>query len=181
MPAVSLWSREDGVLGAVAPLGLAAAAGTALVVDLDQHGPRYPGRTTLASLVSEGPTRRHLSPERRGVAVLGNGGIATADAEEVVRALVEGWPNVVLRLASSIDPPLRALKVMPLVPGGLFDEPRGPVVYQASSWRVQPPQRSIVLPRPARRTVGALLAGQTPLPRDRWVRAWRTVWNQPWT
>ena len=40
MPALAIWSPEDGVLGAVAPLGLAAAAGTALVVDLDPRGPR---------------------------------------------------------------------------------------------------------------------------------------------
>ena len=69
MPALSIWSPEDGVLGAVAPLGLAAAAGTALVVDLDPGGPRYPGPATLADLVADGPRRGDLSPSRRGVSI----------------------------------------------------------------------------------------------------------------
>ena len=52
MPALAIWSPDDGVLGAVAPLALAAAAGTALVVDLDPGGPRYPGEATLGALVA---------------------------------------------------------------------------------------------------------------------------------
>jgi len=73
MPAIAIWSPEDEVLGAVAPLALAAAAGTALVVDLDPEGDRYPGEATLASLVAEGPTQEDLTPSQRGVAVVGNG------------------------------------------------------------------------------------------------------------
>ena len=57
MPALAIWTPEDGVLGALAPLGLAIAGGTALMVDLDPLGPRYPGTRSLADLVSEGPRR----------------------------------------------------------------------------------------------------------------------------
>src|SRR4030066_639874 len=53
MPALAIWTPEDGVLGALAPLGLAASAGTALVIDLDPLGPRYPGEPSLADLVRE--------------------------------------------------------------------------------------------------------------------------------
>ena len=71
MPALSTWTPEDGVLGAVAPLAMAAAAGTALVVDLDPHGPAYPGAVGLAGLVSEGPTRLDLEPALAGDAADG--------------------------------------------------------------------------------------------------------------
>src|SRR3990172_4895059 len=50
VPALAVWTAFDGLLSAVAPLGLAAAAGTALVVDLDPAGPPYPGRNSLAGL-----------------------------------------------------------------------------------------------------------------------------------
>ncbi|MEE8489046.1 MAG: hypothetical protein V3S43_01840, partial [Acidimicrobiia bacterium] len=84
MPALAIWSPEDGVLGAVAPLGLAAASGTALVVDLDPNGPNYPGASSLAALVADGPRRSDLQPVRKGVAVLANGGIEPEDAEAVL-------------------------------------------------------------------------------------------------
>ena len=90
MPALALWTPEDGLLGALAPLGLALAAGTALVVDLDPLGPHYPGSASLADLVAEGPRKADLSPARRGVAVLRNGGVSPAAAAEVVAALVGG-------------------------------------------------------------------------------------------
>ena len=86
MPALALWTPEDGLLGALAPLGLALAAGTALVVDLDPLGPHYPGTTSLADLVAEGPRQADLKPAHRGVAVLRNGGVAPAAAAEVVAA-----------------------------------------------------------------------------------------------
>jgi hypothetical protein len=66
VPALAVWSPEDGILGAVAPLALAAAAGTALVVDLDPGGPRYPGAATLAGLVADGPRRSDLEPDAKG-------------------------------------------------------------------------------------------------------------------
>ncbi|MEN8114449.1 MAG: hypothetical protein ABFS21_08665 [Actinomycetota bacterium] len=180
MPALAVWSPEDAVLGAVAPLALGAAAGTALVIDLDPNGPRYPGELTLAGLVVEGPTRSDLSPQRRGVAVVQNGGIGPGEAEDVLRALVEGWPAVVLRLPPDHAGGDGAIPVLPLVPGGLLRRHPGPAVYQRSGWRVRAPDSGIVLPRPSAGTISALLQGRLPSPTNRWVRAWRDVWESPW-
>lgn len=77
----------DDLLGAIAPLGLAVAAGTALVVDLDADGPSYPAERTLAQVVAEGPRRAELVPERSGVAVLPNGGVRAFEALEMVEML----------------------------------------------------------------------------------------------
>ncbi len=182
MPVISLWTREGGVLGAVGPLGLAAAAGTALVVDLDQNGPSYPGDVSLADLCADGPTARDLKPSRSGVAVLRNGGVSAEDAEPVIRGLVAGWPAVVLRLSPVSLPPPSSVQLHPQLPGGLFPEPEhGRAVYQASAWRRERRNDAIVLPRPRRSTLTALLTGQTPALRDRWIRAWARVWSDPWT
>ena len=177
MPALAIWSPEDGVLGAVAPLALAAAAGTALVVDLDPGGPRYRGSGSLADLVASGPTIGDLQPTRRGVAVLSNGGIDPADAEHVLDALSRRWPAVVLRLPASHDGEDDAIPILPLVPGGLFSEYGGRAVYQRAGWRVTPPEDSVVLPRPRRATIERLLVGAAPSRGDRWVGAWRRLWE----
>lgn len=180
MPVLAVWSPEDEVLGAVAPVALGVAAGTALVVDVDPAGPRYPGEMSLARLVTDGPTRSDLSPQRRGVAVVRNGGIEPEDAEEILRALIGGWPAVVLRLPSDHMGNSGAIPVLPLVPGGLLDRFPGPAVYQRSAWRVRIPEDGVVLPRPKPGTVGALLAGRCPHPGDRWIRSWRQVWELSW-
>jgi len=183
MPALALWTPEDGLLGALAPLGLALAAGTALVVDLDCLGPRYPGSTSLADLVAEGPRRADLSPSRRGVAVLRNGGVTPAAAAEVVAALVAGWERVVLRLPPRPAPALGSVPVVPvrlLIPGGLFPRQGGPAVYQATRAAMRLPGPGVRLPLPGTGTVAALLAGRRPAAGDRWVRAWRPVWEMPW-
>lgn len=180
MPALAIWSPEDEVLGAVAPLALGAAAGTAVVVDLDPDGPPYPGDISLASLVAEGPTKADLSPLRRGVAVVPNGGIDPQDAEAVLHALVDGWPAVVFRLPPSHIADGSAVPVLPLVPGPLLRRFPGPAVYQRSAWRVQAPSNAVVLPRPGSGTIGRLLAGHAPHPGDRWIRAWRRVWGTAW-
>jgi hypothetical protein len=180
MPAVAVWSPEDEVLGVVAPLALAAAAGTALVVDLDPGGPLYPGDVTLADLVDDGPTRTDLTPSRRGVAVMRNGGVEPGAAEEVLRALVDGWPAVVLRMPAAHVGGSGAIPILPLVPGRALRRFPGPVVYQRSAWRVGVPDGTLVLPRPRAGTIAALLEGRMPPPGDRWIRAWRKVWDRPW-
>ena len=180
MPALAIWSPEDEVLGAVAPLALGAAAGTALVVDLDPDGPQYPGDVSLASLVDDGPTRADLSPQRRGVAVVRNGGVDPHDAEVVLHALVDGWPAVVFRLPASHSADGSAIPVLPLVPGSLLRRFAGPAVYQRSAWRIEVPPNTVVLPRPRSGTITALLSGRSPLPGDRWIRAWRRVWGNTW-
>lgn len=170
----AIHTREDGLLGALAPLGLGAAAGTALVIDLDEEGPTYPGTGSLAQLVAEGPRRIDLSPARPGLAVLRNGGIDAESAAEVIAAVVTGWPAVILRLprSSPIEPDLL---VQPLVPGGLFpSDPRGRTVYQDLGFRL--PADGLVLPPLGRGAAAALLAGTVPL-RSSWVRAWKALWD----
>ena len=82
MPALAMWTPEDGLLGALAPLGAALAAPPALVIDLDPSGPAYPGERSLADLVADEPTLEDLTP-RSGVAVVRNGGIAPSEAAGV--------------------------------------------------------------------------------------------------
>jgi len=183
MPALALWTPEDGLLGALAPLGLALVAGTALVVDLDPLGPHYPGSASLADLVAEGPRKADLSPARRGVAVLRNGGVSTAAASEVVSALVAGWERVVLRLPPRPAPAAPGGPVVPvrlLIPGALFPHSTGPAVYQSTRAPLPLPGPGLRLPVPAAGTVAGLLKGRLPLVGDRWVRAWRPVWEAPW-
>jgi len=183
MPALAIWTPEDGVLGALAPLGLAIAGGTALVVDLDPLGPRYPGERSLAELVDGGPRRADLSPSRRGVAVLRNGGVSLAAAAEVVSALIVGWERVVLRLPPRPAPAGDGPPVVPvclLLPGGLFPRHPGPAVYQSTRAMLPLPGPGWRLPMPAAGTVAGLLRGRLPVVGDRWVRAWRPVWEAPW-
>ena len=167
------------MLGALAPLGLGAAAGTALVVDLDPAGPHYPGTGSLADLVTEGPRRSDLSPDRSGLAVLRNGGVEPAAAAEVVAALEDGWPTVVLRLPG--DPSAGRepdIVVHPLVPGGLFPSPvPEAAVFQDLGFRIPAPGPT--LPVLSRATAAALLAGSIPA-RSRWVRAWQSAWEGGW-
>jgi hypothetical protein len=170
---------EDGLLGALAPLGLGAAAGTALVVDLDPSGPHYPGAGSLADLVAEGPRRSDLSPDRKGLAVLRNGGVGANAAGEVLAALEDGWPAVVFRLPGITTAGREAdLIVHPLVPGGLFQSPLpGTAVFQDLGFRIPAPGPQ--LPVLGRSTAAALLAGSVP-GRSRWVRAWKPAWEGKW-
>ena len=183
MPTLCVWTPEDGLLGALAPLGLAVAAGTALVIDLDPGGPRYPGPGSLADLVAEGPRRDHLTPSRSGVATLRNGGVPPVDAAEVVGALVAGWDRVVLRLPPRPAPGETGIPVVPvrlLVPGEWFTPFEGPAVYQATPAWVNTPGPGIRLPVPTRGTVAAPIEGRRPAFGDRWVAVWRRVWEMPW-
>lgn len=183
MPALAIWTPEDGVLGALAPLGLAAAAGTSLVVDLDPLGPRYPGTGSLADLVRDGPRRDDLSPGRRGVAVLRNGGVGAGGTQEVLAALLAGWENVVLRLPPRPVPVAPGAPVVPvhlLLPGSLFPRGDGPAVYQSTRAVLTLPGPGIRLPIPSPGTVAGLLGGRLPVAGDRWVRAWRRVWEGSW-
>lgn len=180
MTALALWTAHDGLLSAVAPLGLAAAAGTALVVDLDPDGPAYPGPGSLADLLDRGPRRADLIPGRRGVAVLRNGGVGMEAAREVVDALVDGWPNVVLRLATVPHAaPVPVVPVWPLLPGALAVQPVGAAVYQRTGFPGSPAGPGPVLPKPPASVVSALLHGTVPA-AARWIRSWRQVWRLPW-
>jgi hypothetical protein len=182
MPVLAVWTPEDGLLGALAPLGLALAAGSAVVVDLDPLGPTYRGDRSLASLVADGVRKEDLQP-RAGVAVVRNGGVDPHRATDVINALVEAHRRVVLRLAPRSHPEGFVHAVVPvrlLLPGGLYPPFTGPAVYQATpSWEAMPAP-GIRLPVPATATVRALLAGRRPDRRDRWVRAWQSAWRVAW-
>ena len=183
MPALAVWTPEDGLLGALAPLGLAAASsGPTLVIDLDENGPRYPGEASLAGLVEEGPRLDDLRPGRPGVAVLRNGGVGATAASEVVEALLGGWDRIVLRLPPRrrIAVPIPVVPVRLLIPGAFFEPLEGPAVFQATPALTRMSGRGFRLPVPARATVAALLRGEAPVPGDRWVKAWRQVWEAPW-
>ncbi len=180
MSVLATWSPWDGVLGAVAPLALATAAGTALVVDLDPDGPDYPGEASLATLAADGPRHTDLEPSRTGVAVLRNGGIAADDVEDLLAALAVGWPHLILRLPPGADRPDRPglVPVRPLAPGALFADDQ-PAVYQRGPWPADRPVAGVVLPRPRPGTIRSLLEGRRPGP-SRWLRKWGSVLEFPW-
>jgi len=180
MATLAMACETDGVLGVVAPLALAASVDTCLVVDLDQHGPHYPGEGSLVDLVEQGPRLDDLRPTRMGIAVLRNGGIEPAAAGEVVGALVRGWPNVVLRLprlTSTLEMPL--VPVIPLLPGGMTPMSDRPAVYQQIGFKEKAPGPGLTMSTPPRGVVAALLEGRLPS-RRRWIRAWNEVWSMPW-
>ena len=94
---LAIHTHHDDLLGAVAPFAIASARSTVLVVDLDPDGLALPGERTLADLVEDGPTLTELVPQRAGIASLPNGGVDASTAEEVVAALVKGWPDLIVR------------------------------------------------------------------------------------
>ena len=178
MATLATWCPSGGVLGIVAPLALAAAAGDALVVDLDPAGPRYPGLSSLAQLVESGPRLADLQPIRRGVAVLRNGGVQPEAGREVIAALIAGWPNVVFRVAVELERS-PTVPVVPLLPGTLTEKWHRAAVYQQLGWGQKAPGPGLTLPTPPRASVTALLEGRQPVP-NRWVAAWRRVWDMSW-
>ena len=182
MPVLAVWTPEGGLLGAVAPLGLALAASNALVIDLDPSGPDYPGPTSLAGLTAESPSRADLAT-RPGVAILRNGGIDARSAAKVVEALIEANESVVLRLpvgplSNSLSHPV--VPVRQLLPGGWFRRFDGPAVYQATPVWESMPGPGVRLPIPSPAMIRALLSGRRPAARDKWVAAWRSVWRFEW-
>ena len=177
MATLATWCPSDGVLAIVAPLALAAAVETALVVDLDPRGPSYPGDGSLAQLVESGPRLSDLRPTRTGIAVLRNGGIQREKPEEVLGALMAGWPNVVLRIGGAVEDPA-TVPVIPLLPAHTERWHR-PAVYQQMGWRETAPGPGLTLPTPPRSSIQALLEGRLPRP-SRWMRGWRRVWGMQW-
>lgn len=189
MAVLATWAPEDAVLGAVAPLALAAARPTCLVIDL---GAGLPGSSevTVADLAAFGPRRSDLTPPRRGVAILAAGaGDAAGDAGDVdtrlvIEPLVAAWPDVVLACRGGPERPDHA-GVVPVVlyrPGA--PTVRGPRVVQTLRRRFRRNRMGsgpgvVELPPAARGVIDELLAGRLPGP-SRWMRTWRTVWGMRW-
>lgn len=174
-PTLGVWS-PDPVLSAVAPIGLAAAAGTALIVDLVSTV--RVGRT-LADLLADGPTLDELSPGRRGIAMLPGGKVDLEQGAELIGRLGEHWPALVIR-TSGPGPQFPGVPVIPLFPGRLSIVPIPPAgVWQPLSGGSEPPGPGPVLPRLRSGLVRKLLAGQLPH-RSRWIESWRRIWEMPW-
>ena len=157
------------------PVALALAHRTALVVDLDRQGLPLPGKCSLAGMVEDGPTLAELVPSRSGLAILPHGGADTEAASQVVAALVESWPCVVVRSRVPL-PGMPFTEVTPLVPG--VDTRTAPRVWvRTGIGRVEPGPGPVV-DSPGRSAVSAVLSGR--VPAGRWVRSWTGVWRWPW-
>ena len=176
MSVIALWSESDHLLSVLAPIGLALNRSPSLVVDLDPFGPRYQTEYSLADLVADGPTRAQLEPPASGITVLPNGGVAVAQASDVVGALANRWPNVVIRCDPRAEPPDSAVAIVPLLPAPFLSPRHGRVVFQSLGFRVPTPAGSLVLPSPDTATVRALTGLARPPVRSKWVRALGKLW-----
>ncbi|HEU4320427.1 MAG TPA: hypothetical protein VFS66_10140 [Acidimicrobiia bacterium] len=167
----------DPVLSLVGAVGLAAAGGTGLVIDLltDRAG----GKRTLRDLAVDGPSLAELSPSRRGVALLRGGGIEEQAALEIIERLAQRWPAVTIRVDSG-RLPFPVVPAIPLYPPGLLPAPSEThCVWQPVGVGSDPPGPGPVLPRLRPSTLRRLLTLQMPR-RSRWVEAWAPVWEMPW-
>lgn len=175
-PVLGVWS-PDPILSVVAPIGLAASVGTALVIDLvvGAHG----SVRTLADLISEGPKLSELSPARQGIAMLPGGRVSSSEAVDIIDQLAVHWPALVVRLDGP-DPGFVSVPVIPLFPGKLAPRPEPrPGVWQPVAGGSDPPGPGPVLPRLRPGTLRRILSGQRPR-NNRWVMAWRPIWEMPW-
>lgn len=172
-------ASDDPILSAISPVGLAASAGTALIIDLVAEATLAgPGRT-LHDIAVDGPRLSELSPGRRGVAVVRGGGLAAAEMLDVVDTLSAHWPAVVVRVHDG-DWPFPVVSVVPLFPGVLApvsSRPGG--VWQPVRGGAEPPGPGPILPRLGSLQIRRMLAGHLPR-RSRWISAWRQVWEMPW-
>lgn len=169
-------ASPDPVMSLLGPIGLAAAAGTALVIDMGT-GVNIPSTRTLADIAAEGPRLEELSPGRRGVAFISAGGLAVDQVAELVSRLSVHWPAVVVRAGTAWEGP--TVPVLPLLPGWLTPDHEGAAVWQSVPGGSRPPGPGPVLPSPGRAMIARVLGGGLPR-RDRWVRAWQQVWMMPW-
>lgn len=177
MSTIAVWSPHDLVLSLAVPLGLAAVRSTAIVIDLDEAGPPMPGGGDLASLVARGPTEAELSPRKKGVAVLGNGGVSVANASEVVAAIADRWPHVVLRCAPHVVPAASAIPIIPMLPDPFSMLAPGRVVYQRTAYGGRAEPGTLVLPIPRPSVLRSLMSGNLPPLKDRWMRSLDDVWS----
>ncbi|MDX1468933.1 MAG: hypothetical protein R3258_06290 [Acidimicrobiia bacterium] len=173
---LAVWS-PDPVMSLLAPVGLASAAGTALVIDRVRRQPQGTGRT-LFDVVNEGPRLDEISPGRPGVATIGAGSLGASETHEAAQTLASRWPAVVVRAPSDAWPgPIVPVHV--LYGGAVLTWDHGPAVWQPVDGAGRAPGPGPMLPRVAPRMVRHILRGWLPGP-GRWTRAWRQVWGIPW-
>lgn len=168
----------DPVLAAVGSIGLAAAAGTALVLDLASPE-MVPNRRTLRDLVVDGPSLTELSPTRSGVALIRGGGVDLGAAFGLIDRMRAHWPAIVVRVVDGTCP-FPVVPVYPLYPGRLLpvDAP-GHCVWQPVGTGATPPGQGLVLPRLRPGALRQILSLHLPR-RCRWIAAWSRVWEMPW-
>ena len=176
-PGVLGIESPDPVLSLFGALGLAASAGTALVVDMAASW-RLGTDRTIADLLEDGPALNELSPARSGVAVISAGPIDPIEALPMIERLAMNWPAVVVR-CSAEDWPGRKVPVWPLLPGMLAPTDFIPAVWQTVIGGVRPPGPGPILPRLGARTAHNLMLGRLPR-RGRWLGVWAKVWGMPW-
>lgn len=177
MPLVATWSPADAALDILVPLGLAVAAGTCVVIDLEPMGPVVGSGPSLADLAADGPERRDLEPRGPGVAYLANGGIDPVEADGVIRGIADRWPAVVLRCDPRAPRPTGAIALATLLPEPYLRIHHPPAAYQRCGFSPQRAPEGVVLPTIRRGTVDALLAGRLPRRSDRWIRSLRPLWG----
>lgn len=170
---VAVDAGADPVLRAVAPLGLASAAGCALVIDVDPEPTPYPSQRTLADLANDGPRRDELPPPIRGVAVLASGGIGLSAAADTIALLSSKWPLIVLATRLPVSHP--TVVVRALLPGFLY-EMAPAIVWQRVAGGPRPPAGTLALPILSRKHICQLLTGRVDR-HWRWVREWKRVWE----
>ena len=175
MVAMAVHTLHDDVLGMLAPFALASFRSTVLVIDLDPEGLPLPGRRTLASLVEDGPTLAELVPSRKGLAVLPHGGVRIPAAMEVVSALVESWPCVVVRTRTPLEG-MPFVRVAPLIPG--VETRVSPRVWVRTGIGRMEPGPGPLVDAPPRSAFNSVLARQAPA--GRWLRSWAQVWRWRW-
>ena len=165
----------DPVLSLASALGLALAAGTALVVDIE--GGVSVGRS-FGDLVADGPSSGDLGPGRSGVALISGSGVDDGGRDALVEDLARSWPAVVLRCGPG-HWPWPTVPVRPLISGLLAPPPGLTAVWQPLDRMVSPPGNGPVLP-PLRRGITRALVSGRAIRSNRWVRAWAGVWELPW-
>ena len=164
------------MLSFVGSIGLAASAGTALIVDVGGRGLASESRT-LRDIADSGPTLAELRPGRTGVAVVSGVGLEEDLLRSTLAELAGSWQAIVLM--DSPSGPGQRVPLTPLLPGLAAIDLMGPGVWQPAAGFKAAPGPGLVLPRLRSGLVRQLLRRQLPH-RSRWIRAWSPVWEMPW-
>lgn len=169
-------SSDDSILAWIGPIGLAAAAGTGLIVDSTSQVTSQ--RRSLADWVEAGPNLEELAPGRRGIASIPAGPIDDDQLLSVLRKLSNSWPAVVLRLEQPL-PDVPTVPYRPILPGLLAPESDAVAVWQPASQVGRAQVSGPVLPTLRRRDTIGMAMGRMPTSR-RWIASWQRVWEMPW-
>ncbi len=177
-PLLGIIASEDPVLRQIAPVGLAAARGTCLIVDADPAARPYSGAPRLEEMVDRGLRLSELVPERKGVAIVSARSMPFDDLLDHADALARFWPGIVIRTGTS-RARIPNVPVVALLPPPLDERSDGPAIYQTCRRGAKVPTPGLGLPPLGRSRIRSLLAGIVE-PRWGWVRAFRSAWELPW-